>query len=150
MIRGTVIRQAVDMEMIQEKLGYLESSFKDLGQLAKILGCLGVWQTFDKLRSEDRPFDRSRFIHAVEQAIEWAPRWVQQRYTNPEAENASPEPVEAYTGELYAKSWISYEQEEFLATSGFFEQRLRNNGVDVGFIRGRIVSTPVAEVGDIP
>lgn len=129
-------QENIGIKIVLAELSRLEDSLKEASSLARIIACVGVWQCFDKLRSEDRPFDRLKFVHTVRQAADWAPRWADKQGADSGQYPAEIGDVERFTGSLYAKSWVAYDQEEFLETTNFFEQRLRNNGVDVAFIRG--------------
>jgi len=129
--------QLITIDTVASRLETLGATLGHLNTLVRILGCLGVWQHFERLRSQAKPFDRVSFLKHIDAASSWAERYAAVEITHLKTSALKAEQVEGLTAELYANCWKNYSKDEFVETVDIFERRFRNKGVDPSKLIGK-------------
>ncbi|HET9370644.1 MAG TPA: methyltransferase domain-containing protein [Vicinamibacterales bacterium] len=89
----------------------------------------------DRLRSEDRAFDRAAFIERLDQARVMVDRLDAVRAAPGVARVERP-PYEIYVADLYSRCWAKYDDPQFDATIDMFAERFALNGVGLERFEG--------------
>jgi ubiquinone/menaquinone biosynthesis C-methylase UbiE len=84
----------------------------------------------DALRSQERPFDRARFLQYLQDARRFVDRVDAVRAAPGVARLPRP-PYETYVSDLYSRCWARYDDAQFERTVDMFRDRFRRNGVEL-------------------
>lgn len=101
----------------------------------RLLLATSFYGAFDRLRSNEAPFDRAAYAEHLRQLEELSAEFGRPEASLP-SKPVSELELEAKVADLYSRCWANYGDQAFLESVELFAERLTVNDVDLDFLRG--------------